>query len=286
MRVVRLRLFLLVLFFSATLAPVPASAQERAYFVTYDHYLEERGNLEIALAATTGIPKGEVPTYTAPWLELEYGLTGWWTAEFYLEGVAAHGQGSAFTGWRWENRFRPLKTERAINPVIYVEYENINEASRIQKEIVGSGALSHESIAELSEEHVHELEAKLILSSAVRGWNVSENFIVEKNLSEDEGFEFGYSVGVSRPLGGLASGTSCRFCRENFVAGVEAYGGLGESKDFTLADTRHFLAPVVAWHLSDRMMIKASAGFGLTDASERYLFRFGWAYEMPIGSGR
>ena len=110
--------------------------------------------------------------------------------------------------------------------------------------------------------------------------------VYEKNLSADEGFEFGYSVGVSRPLGGLASGTSCRLCRENFVAGVEAYGGLGESKDFTLADTRHFLAPVVAWHLSDRMMIKASAGFGLTDASERYLFRFGWAYEMPIGAGR
>jgi len=286
MRVVRLRLLLLVLFFSATLAPVPASAQERAYFVTYDHYLEERGNLEIAIAATTGVPKGELPTYTAPWLELEYGLTGWWTAEFYLEGVAAHGQGSAFTGWRWENRFRPLKTERAVNPVIYVEFESISEASRIQKEIVGGGAISNASIDELSEEHVNELEAKLILSSAVRGWNVSENFIVEKNLSEDEGFEFGYSVGISRPLGGLASGTSCRLCRENFVAGVEAYGGLGESKDFTLADTRHFLAPVVAWHLSDRMMIKASAGFGLTNASERYLFRFGWAYEMPIGAGR
>src|SRR5205085_11318105 len=34
-----------------------ASAQERAYFVTYDHYLEETGNLEVAVASTTGFPK-------------------------------------------------------------------------------------------------------------------------------------------------------------------------------------------------------------------------------------
>jgi hypothetical protein len=279
-----LRGFLLACF--TTLIPAPASAQERAYFVTYDHYLEERGNLEVALAATTGVPRGDGANYVAPWLELEYGVTGWWTAEFYLEGVAAHDQGSAFTGWRWENRFRPLKTERAVNPVIYVEFEDINEASRIQKEIVGRGAFPNESIDELSGDHARELEAKLILSSAVRGWNVAENLIVEKNLSADEGFEFGYSVGVSRALGGLASGTSCRFCCENFVVGVEAYGGLGDSKDVGLSDTRHFLAPVVAWHLSNRMTIKASAGFGLTDPSDKYLFRFGWAYEMPLGAGR
>ena len=285
MRIVRLLPHILILFLTMVTA-VPASGQERAYFVTYDHYLEERGNLEVALASTTGVPRGQGANYFAPWLEIEYGLTGWWTAELYLEGVATHGQGSAFTGWRWENRFRPLKTERAVNPVIYVEFEDVNEASRIQKEIVGSGALSNKSIDELSEEHVRELEAKLILSSVVRGWNVSENLIVEKNLSEDEGFEFGYSVGVSRALGGLASGTSCRLCRENFVAGVEAYGGLGDSRDSGLADTRHFVAPVVAWHLSDRMTLKASAGFGLTEASDKYLFRIGWAYEMPLGSGR
>jgi hypothetical protein len=53
-----------------------ASAQERPYFVTYDHYLEERGNLEIAVATTTEIPKKNEGVYAAPWLELEYGLTG------------------------------------------------------------------------------------------------------------------------------------------------------------------------------------------------------------------
>jgi hypothetical protein len=265
------------------LCTTSAFAQERPYFVTYDHYLEERGNLEIAIATTTGFPKEGDSAYTAPWLELEYGVTGWWTAELYVEGVTTRHDGSGFTGWRGENRFRPLKSEHRFNPVIYFEYEHINEASRIQKEIVGNGGLPFEPISELLEGHVHELEGKLILSSAIRGWNIAENFIVEKNLSEDEGLEFGYSVGVSRSLGGLASGTSCHFCRENFVVGAEIYGGLGTTQDRTLRDTRHYVAPVLAWRMSDTSTFKVSTGFGLTNASDRVLLRFGYAYELPIG---
>jgi hypothetical protein len=264
----------------------PAIAQERAYFVTYDHYLEEPGNLEIAVAATTGLPKGKNAAYTAPWTELEYGLTGWWTTELYLEGVTTSRDGSGFAGWRWEHRFRPLTSEHRINPVLYLEYEHINEASRIQKEIVGSGSLPFEPIAELRHESAHELEGKLILSSVVGAWNVSENFILEKNLSESEGVEFGYAVGISRSLGALASGTSCRFCRENFVAGVEAYGGLGSSMERGLDETRHFIAPVVGWRFAPRSTLKMSTAFGLTDASDRFLLRVGYAYELSVRGGR
>ena len=254
--------------------------------MTYDHYLEEPGNLEIAAASTTGFPKAGNPSYTAPWLEIEYGVTGWWTAELYVEAVNMGRDGSGFTGWRWENRFRPFKSEHSVNPVLYVEYERINEASRIQKEIVGSGGLHAEPFAELREEIANEIEAKLILSSVVRGWNVAENFIVEKNLSEDEGLEFGYSVGVSRSLGGLASGSTCHLCRDNFVAGVEAYGGLGTSKETGSSDTRHYIAPVLAWHVTDRTTVKVSNGFGLTSASDRNLLRVGVSYEFSIRGGR
>ena len=135
----------------------------------------------------------------------------------------------------------------------------------------------------MRQEHVHEIEGKLILSSALGDWNLSENVIFEKNLSEEEGIEFGYSVGFSRSLGGLASGQACRLCRENFVAGIEAYGGLGTSLDRSLRDTRHFIAPVVSWRLSDRSTIKASTAFGLSEASERYLFRVGWSFEVSVG---
>lgn len=258
-----------------------AFAQERAYFVTYDHYLEEPGNLEIAIASTTGLPKNGHSAYTAPWLEVEYGITGWWTSELYLEGVTTQGDGNGFTGWRVENRCRPLKGEHKLNPVFYVEYENISEASRIQKEIVGAGGLSFEPIEELKAERAHELEGKIILSSDLRGWNISENFVLEKNLSESEGVEFGYSVGVSRAIGTIASGTSCRFCAENFVVGVEAYGGLGSSEAFARSEQRHYAAPVLAWHVSERATVKASAAIGLTETSDRCLLRVGFTYELP-----
>jgi hypothetical protein len=266
------------------LAIVPRTfGQERPYFVTYDHYLEERGNLEIAIATTTGIPKNDQATYTAPWLELEYGITGWWTTELYLEGVTTRGDGRGFTGWRWEHRVRPLKTEHFLNPVVYLEYESINEASRIQKEIVGAGAMEFEPIDELREEHEHEIEAKLILSSTSGNWNVAENFVVEKNLTEDEGFEFGYSVGVSRGLGGLASPGPCRVCAENFRVGVELYGGLGSSEGFGRSEQRHYVAPVVSWRFANRWVARGSVAVGLTETSDRALVRLGAAYEFPLG---
>jgi hypothetical protein len=266
-------------------APLAAHAQERPYFVTYDHYLEEPRNLEIGLSTTTGLPRQDARAYSAPWLELEYGVTGWWTTELYLEGVVTSRDGSGFSGWRVEHRVRPLKTEHRINPVLYFEYEDITEASRIQTEVVGSGALPFEPIRDLRREHARELEGKVILSSAAGAWNIAENIVFEKNLSEAEGVEFGYSVGLSRSLATLASGTSCRFCRERIAAGVEMYGGLGSTQEPGLADTRHFIAPVMSWRVGDRATLRLSAGFGLTQTSDRYLLRVGWAYEMPTRKG-
>jgi hypothetical protein len=252
---------------------------ERAYFVTYDHGLEQRGDLDIGVANTTGWPRVDRPTYNAPWVEFEYGVTNWWTTELYVEGVITTREGGGFTGWRWEQRVRPLRSLHRINPVLYVEYEHLNEASRIQTEIVGTGPLAAEPIHDLRQIAAHELEGKLILSSDIRGWNVSENAIFEKNLSANEGVEFGYSVGISRSLGELASGATCYICRERFVTGLEAYGGLGSTRVRGLTDTQHFLAPVLAWHLGKRATFKGSVGFGLTNASDRILMRVGLTYE-------
>jgi len=247
-----------------------ATAQEgRPYFVTYDHHLEERGELEVSLAATSGVPKDGESRYHAPWFEFEYGVSDRWTTELYLEGTVIRDDGSAFTGWRWENRVRPLKGEHLFNPILYVEYESVNEASRIQKEIVGSGALDFGPISELRHEHAHELETKLIVSSTFGRWNVAENFTAEKNLSEEEGVEFGYSVGVSRAHRSLA-------------AGIEAYGGMGSTLGFDAHEQRHYLAPVLSWHIAPGTL-KVSVAAGLTPASDRVLFRVGYSLEFHPG---
>ena len=257
-----------------------AGAQERPYIVTYDHYLEEPGSLEVEYFSTFAMQRAG-NDFHAFWTELEYGATAWWTTEFYLDGQTTFHDSTLFTGFRWENRFRPLKHEHFINPVLYIEYENISGADKIMKEIEGhDGQVDHLDPNGLArQERKHEIETKLILSSNVKGWNFSENVIAAKNLA-NEPWEFGYALGASRPIGLKASAKRCAFCPQNFVAGVELYGGLGDRYSFGLRDTSHYLAPVLAWNLPSNWSLRISPGFGLNDNSHRFVLRWGLTYEI------
>jgi hypothetical protein len=270
---------LLYVFLAAMLCS-PARAQESPYFVTYDHYLEEPGNLELEMSSTLGVPRSGQRTVFAPYAEFEYGVTSRWTSELYLEAQSTSGDSTVFTGWRWENRFRPLKREHIVNPVLYLEYENINEASRILKEIVGNAEGSGEPNAELRQAHAHELEAKLILSGKARDWNLAGNFIFEKNVSQNEGLEFGYALGTWRSLSSTVSANQCRWCRENFTGGIELYGGLGSTRGFCFHETAHYAAPVLGWRISDNASVRFSPAIGLTSLSNPLLLRFGYSYEI------
>ena len=270
------KLLLLLLLFMAQLS----AAQENPFFVTYTDRLEEPGNLDIETSTTTGVPRSGQRFYSAPYLELEYGVTAKWTSELYLESQSTWGDSTVFTGWRLENRFKPLSRAHRINPVLYLEYESVNEASRIQKEIEGGGPDLTSRNSLLTSEHAHELEGKLILSSDYHDWNISENFTLAKNFSESEGVEFDYAFGVARPLATLASGSNCRWCRENFILGAEIYGALGSTLDFGVRNTAHYIAPVISWAVGDNSTIRVSPGFGLTHESNPVLIRFGYSYEL------
>lgn len=249
-------------------------APETPYFVAYSDDMEARGSLEVALQNTLGVPQHGLPVYTAPLVELEYGTRSWWTTGLYLEGQATTGDSAIFTGWRLENRFRPWGGEHRVNPVLYLEYENINEASRIQKEIVGHADLSPASNGELRRGIARELEGKLILSSDVRGWNLAENFIVEKNLTAEEGFEFGYALGLSHPVG------------KKLDAGLEMYGGLGSTRQFGLSQTAHYLAPGIAWKTEHAGTFRVSPALGLTSLSQTAFLRFGYSYDIDDFGGK
>ena len=187
-----------------------------------------------------------------------------------------------FTGYRWENRFRLLMKEHWINPVLYVEFEHINGADKILKGIVGFDSWEDqvEPNRETRLERKRELEAKLILSRNSHGWNFAGNATAEKNLT-DAPWEFGYALGVSRPLALAASPNACRVCRENFWLGLELYGGVGEWHHVTLAETSHYLAPSLAWSLPNGVTLRVSPTIGLTANSHRALIRFGVSYEIP-----
>ncbi len=238
----------LALLFFLLLSTAPsttARAQEPPYFVTYSEVLEEPGNLEVAQKGTTGSPKDSNGFYSAT-LELEYGAKAWWTTELYLQGQATANDSTIFTGFRWENRFRVLPTEHWINPVLYLEYEDVNGADKSVLEVTG-----HDSIAGFQGRNADSrgdisrtMEGKLILSSNPKGWNISENWIAEKNMMGGA-WEFGYAVGASRPLALAAASRSCTFCRQNFSAGAEIYGGLATVHDFGFSDTSQYAGPTV-----------------------------------------
>jgi hypothetical protein len=260
-------------------------AQEVPYFVTYDHHLEEPGNIVIETFSTMGVPSGRQGGqnfYIAPYMEIEYGLTERVTAALYWEGQGTVGDSTVFTGWRLESRFRPLKREHKINPVLYFEYENVSDASRINKEIVGEGADLDARNSKLRLVSGHDLEAKLILSSDVRRWNFAENFVVDKNVSRGEGYESGYAVGISRALSNRSFTGTCRFCRQNLVAGIELYGGLGTSVEpqFGLRDTAMYVAPAVSWQLSQNGCLRFSTAIGVAHETNAVLLRIGYSYEI------
>jgi len=259
-------------------------AGERPYLVTYDQTMEEPGNLEIGTKGLTASPKGG-DGFLSGVTEFEYGIKGWWTTEFYLDGQTTANQSTIFTGYRWENRFRLLMHEHKINPVLYVEYEDVNGADKSFLEVVGFDFQYDglEPNKESSKELEREIETRLILSSNVNGWNIAENFIAVKNLAR-EPWEFGYAFAFSWPLALLASADECVLCRENFQTGVEFYGGLGTADKFTLHNTAQYIAPVLSWQIHDTV-VKISPTFGLTDASYRAMLRFGVSYEFS-GFGR
>src|ERR1700741_2238121 len=132
-----------ILFSFLTFLSLAASAQEN-YFVTYSHQMEEPGNLEIATRSVTASPKGG-NSFVASALEFEYGVRAWWTSEVYLSGQSTSKESTVFTGYRFENRFRPLMREHWINPVLYVEFEDTS-ADKSLREVVG-----HDGVPDFSD---------------------------------------------------------------------------------------------------------------------------------------
>lgn len=258
----------------------PLLAQENPYFVTYDHNLEEPGNLEIEYFSTFGTQRAG-NDFHAFWMEFEYGVNAWWTTELYLDGQSTFRDSTIFTGIKWENRFRPLKREHLINPVLYVEFEHKSDADKTMKEGEGHDVESDflTPNSELRKGINNEVELKLILSSNFKGWNFSQNTLAAKNLANSP-WEFGYALAASRPLALKASATRCRFCRQNFIVGTEMYGGLGDRYSFGLKNTSHYLAAVGGWNLSNGWTFRLSPGFGLNDDGHKFLLRWGISREI------
>lgn len=256
---------------------VTVHAQDRPYFVSYSHDMEDPGEVDIeskTALAGSGNPFGAMAS------EFELGVRAWWTAGFYLDGQVTDEDSAIYTGFRFENRVRPFKSEHWVNPVLYFEYEDISGADKTLLEFAGHDGKSNMDISNAlgRRTHQHEGELRLILSSDLRSWNFSENFIAEKDLGHAP-WEFGYAVAISRPLH-APSGRPCSICAESIVAGVELYGGAGDTRSLTLRDTSHYVAPVVGWNFNSRTRVSFSPAFGMTPTSLKTIYRIGFVHEF------
>lgn len=281
----RLQAKFTVVLFSLALLPACSSSSEAQenYFVTYTHNMEEPGTLEVSNKSVAGFPQ-DGNSFLGSAVEFEYGVKTWWTSELYLDGQTTADESTLFTGWRLENRFRPLLREHWINPVLYFEFEDINSADKTLLEVVGHDGIADFLTRNDRSEREREAELRLILSSNVKGWNIAENMIAEKNLSAKP-WEFGYAVAASRPLALVAGANPCTFCRENFTLGAELYGGLGDRYSFGLKDTSHYLAPIIAFRMPQGPSFQLSPAAGLNHNSHGFLLRFGVSYEFNQFAG-
>src|SRR5262249_5444165 len=155
---------------------VPLHAQERPYFVTYSHDLEEPGALEVAVSPVYATQRG-AGGFLAAWTELEYGAKGWWTTALYFSGQSPRADSTLFTGLRWENRFRPLMREHRVNPVLYVELERINGGDKIMRGVVGhDGEADHAEPNAIARSEIKKRPGtKPILSRKPQRWNPPHN---------------------------------------------------------------------------------------------------------------
>ena len=258
-----------------------AAAQETPYFVTYSHHLEEPGNLEIELSSIYGSQK-QGNDFIAPWVEFEYGAKAWWTTEFYLDWQGTFHDSALFTGFRWENRFRPLMREHWINPVLYVEYENITDADKTMIEVVGFDSQADHAVpnSESQQNHQHELEDKVDSLQRLQGLEYFGEFH-RREKSGTRSWEFGYAVGASRPLRLAATSSTpaisaarISWWARKFMAGWELRGTLRCPAH--LITSRRWSAG--SFPAAPRFRI--SPGFGLNDNSHRFILRWGLSYEI------
>jgi len=252
-----------------------AQAQDEPYFVTYSHELEDAGTLGIESKAAFGRPDGG-NRYGATTLELEYGVLSRWQTELYLDGQATGQDSAVFTGFRFENRIRPLLRNLPVNPAIEIEYENLTGADKTMIDLVG-----HDDDDDLTPpngmlaiQHQHELELRLILGSNWKKWNISENFIAEKDFGHSP-WEFGYAVAFSRPFRSGSVDRKCVWCAEKLTGGLEVYGGLGDTWQLSLDDTSHYFAPLIGWQLPRDTRLNFSVGIGTVSPSLNAIYRVG-----------
>lgn len=284
-------------------ATTSAWAGNDLYFVTYNSHIS-KGELELMIMNDFTAPSpvrreddGQ-HNYFSNMIEIEYGITEQFASELMFEAFEEVTTGEAkFTGFRWENRYRLFRNEVPLNPMVYLEYEDLDPATRYKMEVSGWVRPPYqESGAEPDRERI--LESRLILSQDFGPLNVAFNWINESDLNESGSTAFGYALGLRYELN---QGHYARDAEEEgpehaghhedtreaeheagvVALGLELYGALGDMQKLAVWPSRqeHYLQPALMTHLGEHVMLHLGVAIGLSNASDD-LVRTGLAIEF------
>lgn len=268
-----------------------AWAGTNGYFVTYSSDIEE-GEIELMLMNDITAPsefrrsEGQ-GNYLSHMIELEYAPTQQFATEFMIEWFEdLETSAKKFTGFRWENRYRLFKDPVPLNPMIYVEYEDLDPETRFKMEVSGWVRPPYKD-DEPEPDRERIMETRLVLSQNFGPFNVAANWINETDL-ENGHTAFGYAAGVmwmnhSSENHSASKGHEDHEGHETGKAGLglEMYGGLGDTKAFAINRQRqeHYLGPIFMYHIDSHWMIHSQLAIGLSKASDN-LVRFNVGYEF------
>lgn len=271
----------------------PSEAGNEANFVLYDHHTDEQGETEINAFTDFSTSVGEDPRYSAQLLEIERALTDRWEVALYLEGDQITGETYQFGGWRLESRYRLFEYGTFLNPVLYVEYENLSPDHKYLLDITG-----RTDTPEGPEQWEHEIETKLILGHDISDkLDVAFNWVNETNLDTGR-WEFGYALGMNYALLGEENqeanereergerGHSRKdqsWDVKEVKLGAELYGGLGDSTSGLTLDpslTQQYAGLNLKTEWTNGVHVMLGGAAGLTKESDHGLFRLMVGYEF------
>ena len=190
-----------------------------------------------------------------------------------------------FTGFRWENRYRIFQEQVPLNPMVYMEYEDLDPATRYKMEVSGWVNPPYaEGGGEPDRERI--LETRLVLSQDFGSLNFSLNWINETDLANAE-TAFGYALGGmwmihdSQEENEHHSHESHEGSKGAMGVGLELYGALGDTQSFGFTPSRqeHYLGPILMYHFSQHWMFHTQLAIGLSKTSDN-LVRLNFGYEF------
>jgi hypothetical protein len=276
---------------SLSLLTRQASAGNEANFVLYDHHTDEKGETEVNLFSDFSNAVGDEPRYSAQLFEIERALTDRWEAALYLEGDNIDGEDYLFSGWRLESRYRLFEYGAFLNPVLYVEYENLHPDHKYLLDVTG-----RTDTPEGPETWEHEIESKLIVGHDITNkLDVAFNWINETNVDTGR-WEFGYALGFNYAIVGEADQEGeekheahghakkpAGWEIKEVKLGGELYGGLGDSTLGLTLDpnvTQQYAGLNLKTEWANGLHVMVGGAAGLTKESERALLRLMIGYEF------